>query len=688
MKTTITYKPNQTALEQILNVTSLATTGVQGPAGPAGIGIPEGGVEYDLLEKSESPNEARWTNTPQVRGIQLDTENPADDEVGRIVWNDGDEVPSFVSNGLKVNLALETIARVRNVTGATIPKGTPVCIVGASGNRISIAPSDRNVAGSACRTLGLTLQNIPNNSFGKVSTFGLVKGLNTSAFNEGDELFVGATAGTLTTQEPEAPARRLVVGYVVTSNPSQGQIFVTLRRGVRVNEIDDVEIDVVTDGDVIRYDGSENRWENVSLGTAADADIEQFATAAQGDLADTALQPLDNVSELTNDANYITAIQSPVQSVNTQTGDVTLTASDVGAYPDTNPSEFVNAAQAASASPVQSVNTQTGDVTLAKADVGLANVPNLDTTDAVAKAHDQNTDTALASGTGNQVTAAETRSHIDATNNPHSVTKAQVGLSNVDNTSDANKPISTATQQALDLKADDDDISIVGKTGSYTDLLNKPDLSALEEVLVFDELASFPATGETGKVYIAEDTGFIYRWSGSEYVQLTDQTAIWGQISGTLSNQTDLQNALNAKADTTQLDAKADKTVTVTAGTGLDGGGTLAASFSIELDAATQASLSSADTALQSGDDISLLTNDADYITAAQAPVQSVNGETGAVDLTASDVGALPDDANIQSLNNVVITNPQVGDVLVFDGTNWVNEQLTDAGQSIYTVAE
>lgn len=43
--------------------------------------------------------------------------------------------------------------------------------------------------------------------------------------------------------------------------------------------------------------------------------------------------------------------------------------------------------------------------------------------------------------------------HIADTTNPHVVTKAQVGLGNVDNTSDANKPISTAQQAALDLKA-------------------------------------------------------------------------------------------------------------------------------------------------------------------------------------------------------------------------------------------
>lgn len=42
--------------------------------------------------------------------------------------------------------------------------------------------------------------------------------------------------------------------------------------------------------------------------------------------------------------------------------------------------------------------------------------------------------------------------HITSTSNPHGVTKAQVGLSNVDNTSDVNKPVSTATQNALNLK--------------------------------------------------------------------------------------------------------------------------------------------------------------------------------------------------------------------------------------------
>ena len=43
-------------------------------------------------------------------------------------------------------------------------------------------------------------------------------------------------------------------------------------------------------------------------------------------------------------------------------------------------------------------------------------------------------------------------SHINDNNNPHQVNKSQIGLSNVDNTSDANKPISNATQTALNGK--------------------------------------------------------------------------------------------------------------------------------------------------------------------------------------------------------------------------------------------
>ncbi len=62
-------------------------------------------------------------------------------------------------------------------------------------------------------------------------------------------------------------------------------------------------------------------------------------------------------------------------------------------------------------------------------------------------------------------------SHTTNKSNPHSVTKTQVGLGNVDNTSDASKPISTATQSALDLK--------LAKTDAASTYLSKTDASSI-----------------------------------------------------------------------------------------------------------------------------------------------------------------------------------------------------------------
>lgn len=74
--------------------------------------------------------------------------------------------------------------------------------------------------------------------------------------------------------------------------------------------------------------------------------------------------------------------------------------------------------------------------------------------------------------------------------------------------------------------------------------------SYVDDVVEVLNFAALPATGETGKIYITLDNNFVYRWSGSVYVKISEPNAVWGSITGTLSNQTDLQNALNAKQDT------------------------------------------------------------------------------------------------------------------------------------------
>ena len=59
---------------------------------------------------------------------------------------------------------------------------------------------------------------------------------------------------------------------------------------------------------------------------------------------------------------------------------------------------------------------------------------------------------------------------------------------------------------------------------------------------------------------------------------------------------------------------------------------------------------------------VSDLTNDAKYITVNEAPVQSVNGKTGIVSLTANDVGALPSTTTIPVVNNAKLTIQKNGE--------------------------
>lgn len=112
---------------------------------------------------------------------------------------------------------------------------------------------------------------------------------------------------------------------------------------------------------------------------------------------------------------------------------------------------------------VSSVNGKVGVVTVTKTDVGLANVDN---TSDVNKPISTATQTALDGKQSNLVSGTniktiEGQSLVGSGN--IDLGKVDVGLSNVDNTSDVNKPISTATQTALNLKANDS--NVVHKTG-------------------------------------------------------------------------------------------------------------------------------------------------------------------------------------------------------------------------------
>lgn len=56
--------------------------------------------------------------------------------------------------------------------------------------------------------------------------------------------------------------------------------------------------------------------------------------------------------------------------------------------------------------------------------------------------------------------------------------------------------------------------------------------SYVDDVLEYENKASFPATGETGKIYVAKDTNLTYRWGGTAYVEISASLAL-GETSST-----------------------------------------------------------------------------------------------------------------------------------------------------------
>ena len=56
--------------------------------------------------------------------------------------------------------------------------------------------------------------------------------------------------------------------------------------------------------------------------------------------------------------------------------------------------------------------------------------------------------------------------------------------------------------------------------------------SYVDDVIEYDTMSLFPATGEAGKIYVAKDTGYTYRWSGTTYIQISNPKSIIDDTAG------------------------------------------------------------------------------------------------------------------------------------------------------------
>ena len=127
----------------------------------------------------------------------------------------------------QIKEAENVVELVRNETGSTLAKGTPVAIVGyASGsNRPLVAPADANDA-TRMPCIGLVAEQITNNANGAVIATGVAQGYDTSSFTAGDTVYISTTAGDLTTTPPTGEASQIQNIGKVTKVASNGRILV------------------------------------------------------------------------------------------------------------------------------------------------------------------------------------------------------------------------------------------------------------------------------------------------------------------------------------------------------------------------------------------------------------------------------------------------------------------------------
>lgn len=154
--------------------------------------------------------------------------------------------------------------------------------------------------------------------------------------------------------------------------------------------------------------------------------------------------------------------------------------------------------------------------------------------------------------------------------------KSDIGLGNADNTSDKDKPVSTAMQTELDKKANTADLGALATKDSLTNTdvglgnvtndaqVKRSEMGAangvatldttgkvpaaqlpsyVDDVLNYANKAGFPSSGETGKIYVAEDTNKTYRWSGTAYVEISESLALGETASTAYAGDKGKQNA-------------------------------------------------------------------------------------------------------------------------------------------------
>ena len=166
------------------------------------------------------------------------------------------------------------IAYVTNVDSVSITKGQPVYAFGGQGDRLTVKRAYNTGDSTSAQTIGLVLSSsIGVNQKGLIMMQGLLDGLNilpTSTWADGDPVYLGATAGSITKTKQYAPNHLVYLGFVTTANNgSAGRMYVKVQNGYELDELHNVQAQSPSLKDTLYYDNtvSPAQWKTASIPT-------------------------------------------------------------------------------------------------------------------------------------------------------------------------------------------------------------------------------------------------------------------------------------------------------------------------------------------------------------------------------------------------------------------------------------
>jgi len=166
--------------------------------------------------------------------------------------------------------ASKEMVDVINKTGSPIPEGSIVYLKSSSssGTHPEILLADADTEATSSKTIGWVIANIANNADGYIGVSGSQHNLDTSAFADGDALWLSAaTAGAMTATMPTQPNHSVFIGYVARAHPTLGRIIYLIKNGYELQELHNVLITSVANNDGLFYDSATSLWKNKTIAT-------------------------------------------------------------------------------------------------------------------------------------------------------------------------------------------------------------------------------------------------------------------------------------------------------------------------------------------------------------------------------------------------------------------------------------